>query len=375
MPDSFTEVSKISFGQNIKNSFSGVIFGLILFLLSFVILWWNEGNNVAQIYKANFMAKNAVEISADQINRENDDKLIQVSGKALTNAALTDNIITIPNAFALKRTVEMYQWEEDVDTESKDELGGGTTETKTYTYKKVWSETPIDSDDFKKTGYNNPKFPIVSEEYYAPAGTLGEFKLTTKQANAMSEYSEFTDLPQRLEYKVYEGTYYKGYNPQSPNIGDIRISYEYVPSGVNISIIGKQKSDNTITSMPLKDSSVYMQQSGLRTKDEMINSFRKGNKFFTNLIRIVGWLIMFIGLNMLINPLVTLFKIVPFASGIIGFLTGGIMFLVSLALSLLTIAVAWFAYRPMLSVGLLVVICGIFYLIKTKHKPTEINQS
>ena len=371
MSDLFTESTKISFGQNIKNSLSGVIFGLILFLLSFVILWWNEGNNVAQIYKANYMAKNAIEVSAEQINRENDNKLIHVSGKATTDATLTDNIITIPNAFVLKRTVEMYQWQENVQTESKDELGGGTTETKTYSYEKVWSEDAINSEDFEKAGYNNPKFPIQSEDFYAEKGKLGEFNLTSRQTNAMNDCIEYTNLPQKWEYKINNGMYYKGSNPDSPNIGDIRISYEYVPSGINISIIGQQKANDTITNMELKNSFAYLQTDGLKTKDEMINSFRKGNKFFTNLIRFVGWLLMFIGLNMLINPLVVLFKIVPFASRLVGFLTSGIMFLVSLILSLLTIAIAWFAYRPMLSIGLLVAICGIIYLIKTKYKQAE----
>ena len=371
MSDTFTETNKISFGQNIKNSLSGMILGLILFVASFIVLWINEGHNVAQIYKANYMAKNAVEISAESINRENDNKLIQVSGKAITDVTLTDGLITVPNAFVLKRDVEMYQWDEDVETQTQDELGGGTTETKTYSYKKVWSSNQINSDNFKKPGYNNPQFPIQSKELYAESGTLGKFKLTNRQSNAMNEYSAYTNLPQKWEYKIFEGSYYKGADPLKPNIGDIRISYEYVPSGVNISIIGQQKADDTITSLTIKDSSVYLQMSGLKTKDEMVNSFRKGNQIFTNLIRLVGWLLMFIGLNMLINPLVVIFKILPFASRIVGFITSGIMFLISLALSLLTIAIAWFAYRPVMSIILLAVIGGLIYLIKTKFKPTQ----
>ena len=371
MPDSFTETTKISFGQNIKNAFSGMIFGLILFLLSFVILWWNEGNNVAQIYKANFMEKNAVEVSANQINRENDNKLVQLSGKAITDATLSDDIITVPNAFALQRTVEMYQWQENVSEETTDKLGGGTTESKTYSYKKVWSEDHIDSDDFKKAGYNNPKFPIESAEYYAESGKLGEYKLTTKQSELMNDYSEYTNLPQKSEYKIFEGMYYKGYDPTSPNIGDIRISYEVVPSGVDISIIGQQNADDTLTGMPIKKNSAYLQMSGIKTKDQMIDSFRKGNTFFTNLIRVLGWLIMFIGLNMLINPLIVMFKFLPFLSGIIGFLSRGVVFFISLALSLLTIALAWFAYRPMFSIGLLIIICALVCMIKSKFKPKE----
>ena len=366
MADQFTETTKISYGKNIMNSFGGALLGLILFLLSFVVLWKNEGNNVAQIAKANYINKTAIEITADDINRENDNKLVQVSGNAVTDEALTDGIITLQKVFVLSRKVEMYQWEEDVKTESKDELGGSTTETKTYTYDKVWSDTPIDSSKFKKTTYVNPPFKLKSEDYYAKSGKMGDFKLTEKQSHAMNEYSEYTDLPQNYQYKIYNNMYYKGYDPEHPSIGDIRISYEYVPSGVDISIIARQKSDDTLTTYDYKDSTIYLQQSGIKSKTEMVNIFKKNNQIFTNIIRVVGWLLMFIGLNMLISPLVVIFKIVPFMSKIAGFIGSGIMFLVSLALSLLTIAIAWFAYRPVLSIVLLLIIGGIVFAIKGK---------
>ena len=103
----------------------------------------------------------------------------------------------------------------------------------------------------------------------------------------------------------------------------------------------------------------------------MINSFRKGNAMFTNIIRILGWFLMFLGLSMLINPLLVILKIIPFFEKIVGFFTGGIIFLISAALSLLTIAIAWLAYRPGLSVGLLTVVGVIFFMVKKKLKPAK----
>lgn len=374
MPESFTETTKISYGQNIKNSLSGVVFGILLFLGSFVVLWMNEGHNVAQLGKADYMNKNAVEISAEKIDRANDNKLVQVSGKATTNETLTDKIITVPNAFALSRKVEMYQWDENVKTEKKDNMGGSTTETKTYTYEKVWSEDEINSENFKKTSYSNPKFSIKSEDVYAKTGKLGDFNLTSKQTESMHGFETYENLPQKSEYKIYENSYYKGYNPENPQIGDLRISYKVVPSGTSVSIIGKQKPDDTLTYMTVKDSAVYLQQDGIKDKAEMLYSFRQGNKIFTIILRVVGWLMMFIGLNALINPLVVIFKVVPFVENIVGSITGGVVFLISLALSLLTIAIAWLAYRPLLSVGLLIVIGGIVFLLKNKFSPKKQNE-
>jgi len=155
----------------------------------------------------------------------------------------------------------------------------------------------------------------------------------------------------------------------------LRISYKVIPSGTSISIIGKQKPDNTLTYMTVKDKAVYLQQDGIKDKDEMLYSFRQGNKLLTNILRVVGWFLMFIGLNALISPLVTIFKVVPFIEKIVGSLTGGVVFLITLALSLLTIAVAWLAYRPILSIGLLAVACGITFALKSifakKKETTE----
>jgi len=366
MPESFTETNKISYGKNIMNSFTGALVGLIIFLLSFVILWKNEGHNVEQIAKANYIDKTAIEISADNIDRANDNKLVQVSGNAITDSTLTDNIITVPNAFALSRNVEMYQWKENVETSTKEELGGRTTETKTYSYEKVWSFNEIDSSKFKKDYYKNPPFPIKSIDLYAKSGTMGEFKLTEKQTKAMNYFTEYKNLPQKSEYKIYENTYYKGNNPESPNIGDIRITYEYIPSGTDISIIGQQKSDDTLSAYPFKNSTIYLQQNGIKTKPEMLTIFKKNNQFFTNLLRVVGWFLMFIGLNLIINPLVTIFKVVPFVEHIVGFLSKGVIFIISLALSLLTISVAWFAYRPLLLISILIIIGITIFALKDK---------
>ena len=364
--ESFTETTNISYWDNIKNSFSGIIIGLVLFIASFFVLWSNEGKNVAGLAIANFADKTAVEISAETPDRSNDGKLVQLADKATTNETLTDKIITVPNTFALKRNVEMYQWEENVKTESKDNMGGSTTETKTYSYEKVWSSHEIDSENFKKTSYVNPPFKIKSDRFYAGKGELGSFKLTSKQIQSMSDYSQYENLPQKSGFRIYDNMYYTSIDPENPKIGDIRISYEIVPSGVDISIIGQQRPNNTIASMRYKDNLVYIQQSGIKTKDEMIHTYKNHNKIFTNLIRFAGWLMMFIGLNMLISPLVVIFKVVPFVESIVGFLSGGVLFLVSVALSLFTIAVAWFAYRPLLSALLLLIICAIVFALKGK---------
>ena len=44
--ESFTDVSHTSWGGRIKTSFKGLLFGLILFLGAFPLLFWNEGRAI-----------------------------------------------------------------------------------------------------------------------------------------------------------------------------------------------------------------------------------------------------------------------------------------------------------------------------------------
>ena len=364
--ETFTETHKISYGKNIMNSFSGVIIGIILFLLSFVVLWKNEGHNVAQLAVAHYTDKTAIEISADKAERVNDGKLVQLSGKAVTDKTLSDKFVSVPNTFVLKRNVEMYQWKENSETSRQDEFGGGTTETTTYSYEKVWSSNEIDSKDFKQKKYVNPPFRVKSGRYYAQAGVLGDFMLTSKQIQSMSGFLEYDNLPQKSGYKIFNNMYYSGSDPENPQIGDIRISYEIVPSGTDISIIGQQRQNNTIASMRYKDKMIYMQQNGILTKDEMLHNFKSSNKLFTNLIRLAGWFMMFMGLNMLLNPLSVIFKFIPIAGSIVSSLSTGVSMLISVVLSLLTISIAWVAYRPLLLIVVLLITGCIVFVLKKK---------
>ena len=375
MSDSHTTTRTVSYGENVKNSISGAIFGLVLFLVSFGLLWWNEGHSVAQIQKANYAGKNAIAVSSEKIDRQNDNKLISVSGVVNTDETLSDGIITVPNALVLDRDVKMYQWEEDEKTEKKDNLGGSTTETTTYTYKKVWSGTEINSSNFYDKSHVNPKFNIESKKLNAKTGTMGEFKINETQTERIKASETFSELPQNETYKIAGTEYYSGKDINNPEIGDIRISYTYAPSGAKISVIGLQREDKTITPMQMKNGSIYMQYDGLLTQDEIINKFKKHNSIMTNILRVVGFLLMFFALNLMVDPIITVLKVIPFLSHITSFISTGILFVVALVLSLLTIAIAWFANRPLLSIALIAVIVGlviwIMNLIKAKKNQAE----
>jgi len=373
MNNTFTETNRISYGGNIKNAFGGMIIGFILFIASFFILWINEGHSAHQIQIADYIYKNAIPVTAESVNRANDNKLISTSAEAKTQETLSDNNISLNSVLVLERKVEMYQWVEDQTTSQQQDMGGSTTETTTYSYTKEWTEDEVNSKNFHKSGYVNPPFIIKSQRYNAKLGNLGAFKLTETQTSRIDELTAYSSLPPNAKYQSVDGMYYKGLDYSNPQVGDVRISYSYVPSGTQISVIGEQKYDNSIVPMPSKSGNIYVQYDGLYTKDEMIEKFRHDNNVITWIFRVVGWLVMFFGLRLIVGPLVAFAGILPLLSNIIDFVTGTVIFAVSLTLSLITIGIAWFAYRPVQSIILFAVVVIIIvlttsYISKMKTK-------
>ena len=262
----------------------------------------------------------------------------------------------------------MYQWVESKKTTSKRNSGGGVTKTTTYTYTKKWDKFEHNSDNFKKTQYKNPKFNFRSKHIGAQTAKLGNFNITETQALKMTNFTKFDQSIPAKGFKIVDGVYYKSDNPSNPNIGDLKITYYKIPSGAEVSIVGQQNNDNTIGRMPTNVGSIYVQYDGIFTHDEILDKFQQHNTILSFGIRILGFLVMLFGLNLLLSPIKAVARFIPYLDEIIGFISGIILAVVALGLSLITIAIAWFAYRPILSLILLIIIGGLTYFLRNYYK-------
>ena len=103
-------------------------------------------------------------VSADpaRVDPANDGKLVHVSGDLKPGAPLTDPDFTVSaTALRLVRTVEMYQWKEEIEDRDAQELGGSEETVTTYEYHRVWSESRNDSSRFKRPeGHINPQMAL-----------------------------------------------------------------------------------------------------------------------------------------------------------------------------------------------------------------------
>ena len=375
--DQFSEVTSESWFSRISGAIKGIIFGLILFLISFPILFWNEGRAVERYKTLKEGGGSVISANADSINNDFEGKLVHLSGKAITDEILEDNTFGIKtNSIKLKRNIEMFQWVEKSSSKTEKKLGGGTETVTTYSYEKKWSSELVDSNEFKKqANHSNPaSFPFQNKEFISTDVSLGAYKLSKSLINKINKYESFPlkssyILPEELKkdepFHINDGIIHIGEQPSSPQIGDTRISFKVI-TPQEVSIVAKQTGNTFERFHTSNGGSIELLELGVFSSENMFKKAESSNAFTTWMFRGLGFILMVIGLTMLFNPLEVLADILPLLGDIVGAGTSLISFLLSLILSFITISIAWIFYRPILAISLLCIAGGVIFVIKNK---------
>ena len=103
----------------------------------------------------------------------------------------------------------------------------------------------------------------------------------------------------------------------------------------------------------------------------MIQQAQESNRILTWILRLVGFLLMLAGLNMIFKLLSVVADVLPILGDIVGAGMGIISFLLAAVLSLITIAIAWIFYRPLLGIVLVVVAVGLAAAIMGKLRSAK----
>ena len=389
--DSFTETTSESWLGRLGNAVKGVLLGIILFLVSFPLLWWNEGRAVHTAQGLSELGKVVVTVPADKVDPANDKKPVHITAEAVTDEVLTDPQFPVSaKAIKLRRKVEEYQWKETTSSETRKKFGGGTETVKTYSYAKGWFDHAIDSSSFHdRAGHANPaamRFP--ANEQSAKVVALGKFKLSPGLTGQMSDYQPvpFTaadreKLPPELksEAKLAGNLLYLPQNPQgpppdpgSPNVGDVRVAFEAVGPGT-VSIIARQLGDSFEPWQSHASTTIEQLMAGAVSAENMIGKMEQTNTLITWLLRLAGFVLMSVGIGLVFNPLVVFADVLPLLGDILGMGIGIFAMAMAACFSLLTIALAWLAYRPVLGVTLIVaavaIVLEVRHLCKRRKAP------
>ncbi len=373
--NSYTEISNESWFSRIGDSIKGILFGFILFIIAFPLLWWNEGHSVERYNSLKEGQGLVISIPVDAVNAANNGKLIHTQGLATTEEILQDDVFAVSApAIKLERVVSMYQWKESEKTDTQEKVGGSKTTTKTYSYSKEWSDSEINSSSFKQaSGHTNPSMPYKSQTFQAQDVSLGAFKLNANQVSRLSGEQDFSlqdvQAPAQLMGKTLTATgtgFYLGNNPNDPQTGDLKISFKVLKS-TNVSIVAQQQGNSFSAYQTQAGSDIDLLQMGLLDASAMFTAAQNENAMITWMIRVGGFLLMWIGLSMIFKPLSVLAAVLPFLGDLIAMGTGIFAFLLSVPCTLITIAIAWIAYRPLLAGGLIAV--AVIAVVAMKFMP------
>jgi hypothetical protein len=366
-----------SWGSRLMGSIKGVLSGIVLFILSFVVLWYNEGRAVKVATGLTEGANIVTPVFSGDINPANEGDLIHVTDKVISEDTLLDYDFKVTSTgLRMKREVEMYQWAENKSKAKKKNLGGSETTTSTYTYEKKWSKNLVKSSGFKEiNGHINPDaIPYQEQEYNVQNATIGAFKMSEDLLSDLNKYNPISlnnYEPIVANAKVESNSIYIGTGDnQYPQIGDVKITFSEVYEQT-ASIISKQSGETFEPYNTENGSTISLLQTGEVSPEKMFSDAQAGNATLTWILRLVGFLMMFFGITMIFKPLVIVADVLPFLGNLLDIGIGFFAGIISITLSLIVIALAWIAARPILGISFLVLAglsCAFIFIKNKKAK-------
>ncbi len=380
MPDTVRVTTRQSLPSRIGGALVGLVVGLVLFLAAFPLLWWNEGRAVHRARSLAEGERSVVDVAADAVAPANEGKLVHLTGLATTGQELTDEDFGVSEtALRLARIAETYQWREDSKSEKRKKFGGSEETVTTYTYTKAWSSRHLDSSQFHEpAGHENPpSLAWESQTLTADAVTCGAFTLTPEIVSKIGRGErrpiEEADAERlRAEgFRVSQGMFYRGADPASPAVGDVRVRFEVTRPQV-VSVVAQQRGSSFTPYRAKAGSSILLVEEGEVAAGEMFAAARKANTITTWLVRLGGFLAMFLGLALVLRPISVVGSIVPLVGSLLGAGIGLLSFAGAAVLSLVTIAFAWLAYRPLVGGALIALAVGCVFLAIRARRPKAV---
>ena len=369
--DNFNETTTTGYGENIVNSFKGIIFGLFLILGSIVLLSWNENRSINQTLALEEMQSKIITLPDSKYDIKYENKPILIHGEVVPLKPLEDSQFGVKSdGVLLERKVEMYQWKENKTSESKDKLGGGTETVTTYKYVKEWSSNFIDSSSFKHPeGHYNPPMNY-SKKVFTTDAHLGDFYLSKDIINHFERDVSFnlSTLPKEIAgFKNYKTFLYKGVNLDSPSIGDIKISYTYAPKGV-YSIAGMAQNRGVVPYISSNNRELLFVRTGVVSANQIFKEEFDSNSTLTWILRAVGLVVIFFGFMLLVGPLATIANVIPALGSLVEGTSAVVAVILTLLLGSVVIAIAWFASRPIMSLTIIGIGFGLTMILKQLKK-------
>ncbi|XP_041046823.1 transmembrane protein 43-like [Carcharodon carcharias] len=379
-----TSQRKQGFLERLGETTGGMLVGLVAFLFSFYLLFSNEGRYVRT---QNSLDEGlSLVVSLNDVFTplpQNDGKLVHLSGSLMTQQPLYDPNYGISlHVVKLQRRVEMYQWVEYGDSRDYEENGEKKTETR-YSYNTEWKSEVVNSRSFdREIGHKNPSSMAV-ESFMAVASdvSVGNLHLSKGLIDRINTFK-------RIRLNKFEGPhtdiivqddyFYHSSNPRNPEVGDLRVSFDYAGLSGEWSFLGQPDVVTTVARQKGNQLIPYQTQSGnvleilyeeSLSATEVFEKEHAANSTLTWALRFAGWLLMFVGVKLMTKIFHTLVDWIPIVRNLVSL--GLTVFAASVvtSLTLLTVAVGWIFYRPLVALLLGILAAVPFLIARSRVRP------
>lgn len=152
----------------------------------------------------------------------------------------------------------------------------------------------------------------------------------------------------------------------NPEIGDIRISYTALASPTTVTVFGQQSGQGLVPYLYDKSSTFFRALTGDR--NSAISQLQTEHTLITWLLRGAGFLMLWLGLTLVLNPLATIAGVLPLLKQITGFLTGIVTFIVALVLWGVATLISVVLHNIWLVLAAAVIIVGIVLFLLRRRQ-------
>ena len=365
------EVEHKTFFGRLMDSFFGILIGILLFFGSFFVIFLNEGS-----VRVGSLVESSTAIDSNGLSNLPSGELVSVTGGITSaNTFVGDEFINGGPFVFLKRTVETYSWIEVVESNEDINTGGSSNVTTDYFYEKKWTERPSATSTFKDPSGHENSDPIVEDRAFASTEyRVGNYKTKSESIKTAPTLRITSDIIVNRGVVIGSDQVFVSGDGNSvysnPNIGDARLSYTAIKGSDTVTIVGAL-SDNEITLYVNGDEEILRTFVGSR--DEALNEAKKEDKRRIWTFRMIGFLMLLIGLMLVFGPISVLLDIVP----VFGALSRGLIFLLSFVISIIlwavAVAISIIAHNIFLLIVSLVVTFGliVYYLKKKRRKSVD----
>lgn len=328
--------------------------GLLLMLIAFFMLWFNEGRvNLADV------ARRSQPVNAGTIRThatEANGQFVSLTGQLAAAARLGDDLYLRPGDYVrVEREVEMYAWKESEDSDED-----GTS----YSYELTWTNRVLAPEQFHKPeGHENPPLPFSERTLLVRQAAIGAYAIDPAQI----ELPRGERLPLSSEVimespdPIVEDYVFLGEGTMSkPELGDVRVSYFVVPANVQATAFGRLEGETLQPYYHNDKVSLYRVLVGDRVAALAQLQFEYRAALWG--MRFGGFMLMWGGVALLLSPLNLLLGWLPGLRRWGRWLTGLVAGVVAGILSLITILIGYLAHNLLALIIVLLLLAAGFYL-------------